>query len=66
MRELEALLPTSGFFRIHRSIIVNLGRVKVLHRDRDGGGAVGLESGVQLRVARGRWEELEAALGLGG
>ena len=64
MRELEALLPAGRFFRIHRSIIVNLGRVRVLHRDREGGGAVALESGVQLRVARGRWEELESALGL--
>ena len=66
MRELEDLLPDRTFFRVHRSIIVNLERIKVLHRDRDGGGAVSLESGVRLRVARGRWVELERALGLGG
>jgi two-component system LytT family response regulator len=64
MHELESLLAPSGFLRIHRSIIVNLARVKVLHRDRDGSGTVGLESGVQLGVARGRWEALQTALGL--
>lgn len=64
MHEIEAMLAPSGFLRIHRSIIVNLARVKVLHRDRDGSGTVGLESGVQLGVARGRWEALQEALGL--
>lgn len=63
MHELEAMLG-DAFLRIHRSIIVNLARVKVLHRDRDGGGTVVLESDVQLGVARGRWEALQAALGL--
>lgn len=64
MRDFEATLPRTKFLRIHRSVIVNLARVKVLHRDRDGSGAVGLDDGVLVRVARGRWEELEGALGL--
>ena len=64
MHELEAMLADTGFLRIHRSIIVNLDRVRVLHRDRDGSGTVALESGVQLGVARGRWDELQTALGL--
>lgn len=63
MRELETTLGAS-FFRIHRSVIVNLERVGVLHRDPDGGGSVGVKTGVRLRVARARWESLEVVLGL--
>lgn len=66
MRDLEEMLDPAGFFRIHRSAIVRLDRVDVLHRDPDGGGSVALATGVQLRVARSRWEALEAALGLAG
>ena len=43
---------------------VRISRVEVLHRDRDGGGAVVLRGGMRLRVARARWEALEEALGL--
>jgi len=64
MRDFESMLDTGRFHRIHRSVIVNLERVRELDRDRDGGGSVVLASGVNLRVARGRWEELERALGL--
>ena len=64
MRDFETLVAGGRFHRIHRSTIVNLDRIGVLDRDRDGGGSVVLTSGVQLRVARGRWEELERALGL--
>ena len=66
MHELESMLGTARFLRIHRSTIVNLERVEVLHRDPDGGGSVALRTGVQLRVARGRWQELEESLGLDG
>lgn len=65
MRDFESLLADSGrFHRIHRSTIVNLDRVRVLDSDRDGGGSVVLSTGVQLRVARARWTEVEEALGL--
>jgi two-component system LytT family response regulator len=64
MRDFEAVLDPTRFLRVHRSAIVNLDRVVVLDRDRDGGGSVVLASGLQLRVARGRWDELEQALGL--
>ena len=64
MCDFETMLDPERFHRIHRSVIVNLDRVGVIDRDRDGGGSVVLSSGVQLRVARGRWEELERALGL--
>lgn len=66
MREIESSLPAPPFFRIHRSSIVNLTRLKELQREGDGGGAVALSNGVRLRVARGRWTALERALGLSG
>jgi two-component system LytT family response regulator len=61
---LERLLDPRRFLRIHRSVIVNLSRVRELARDDDGGGAVVLHDGVRLRVARSRWEGLERALGI--
>jgi len=64
MHALERLLGAGRFARIHRSVIVNLSAVRELRRDPDGGGAVVLRHGVRLRVARGRWEALEEALGL--
>jgi len=62
MHALERLLEAGEFVRIHRSLIVNLPRVRELHRDADGGGTVVLHDGVRLRVARGRWDALQAAL----
>jgi len=64
MHEIERILDPERFVRIHRSIIVNLDRVGELERDPDGAGALVLHSGVRLRVARGRWEHLVAALGV--
>jgi len=64
MRDLEARLQGGRFLRIHRSTIVQLDRIKVLERERDGGGSVVLADGVRLRVARSRWEDLERALGV--
>lgn len=64
MRDFETLVAGGRFHRIHRSTIVNLDRIRILDRDRDGGGSVVLASGVQLRVARSRWDALEKALGL--
>ena len=62
MHTLERLLEAGPFLRVHRSVIVNLRRVRALHRDADGGGALVLHDGVRLRVARGRWEAVESAL----
>jgi two-component system LytT family response regulator len=64
LTDLARALGEDDFVRIHRATIVNLHRVRVLHREPDGSGSVTLDSGVGLRVARGRWEELEARLGL--
>lgn len=59
---LERLLETRDFVRIHRSLLVNLQRVRELHREADGSGTAVLHDGVRLRVARGRWEALARAL----
>lgn len=64
MHALEQVLEAGGFVRIHRSLIVNLKRVKELHRESDGSGSVVLDSGVRLRVARGRWQALLDGLGM--
>jgi two-component system, LytTR family, response regulator len=62
MHALERLLEAREFVRVHRSLIVNVKRVRELHRDADGGGTLVLSNGVRLRVARGRWEAMERAL----
>jgi two-component system LytT family response regulator len=64
MHVLERLLETGGFARIHRSLMANLSRVRELHREADGSGTVVLAGGVRLRVSRGRWEALHAALAM--
>ncbi|MEP7347717.1 MAG: LytTR family DNA-binding domain-containing protein [Gemmatimonadaceae bacterium] len=64
MHALEQMLEAGGFVRIHRSLIVHLKRVRELHRESDGSGSVVLDSGVRLRVARGRWQALLGALGM--
>ena len=62
MHTLERGLDPGEFLRIHRSCIVRLDRVEELHRESDGGGTIIIEGGVRLRVARARWDVLEAAL----
>lgn len=62
MHVLERFFSRGEFLRIHRSLIVNLDRVKELHRDADGAGTVVLTTGVRLRVARARWDALQKAL----
>lgn len=64
MHALERLLEAREFVRVHRSLIVNVKRIRELHRDPDGGGAIVLADGVRLRVARGRWESMERALAM--
>jgi two-component system LytT family response regulator len=64
MHALERMFENGNFIRVHRSLIVNLGRIRELHRDADGGGTIILVDGVRLRVARGRWEALHHALGI--
>jgi two-component system LytT family response regulator len=62
MHAIERLLDPRRFLRVHRSIIVRLDGIRELAREPDGSGAIVLQDGVRLRVARGRWDALEQAL----
>ena len=59
MHDLEARLDPEKFVRIHRSIIVNLNRIKEMHPHFNGDYIVVLEDGRQLRLSRTRRENLE-------
>ena len=62
MNDLEGRLDPAKFVRIHRSLIVNLDRIKELHPHFNGDYIVVLEDGRQLRLSRTRREHLEARL----
>ncbi|MGE0554275.1 MAG: LytR/AlgR family response regulator transcription factor [Gemmatimonadales bacterium] len=64
MGNLERRLDRARFARVHRSIIVNVARITEMSREADGAGSVTLGDGTVLRVARGRWDGVEAALAL--
>lgn len=64
LQELEERLDPARFIRVHRSTIVQLGRVVTLLRGGGGDYAVRLQDGTELKVSRGRVEELERKLGL--
>lgn len=56
LKEIEHMLPTSQFFRIHNSYLANLERVSKFLRS--GGGTLVMEDGAELRVSRQRKDEL--------
>jgi two-component system, LytTR family, response regulator len=62
--ELEQDLDPNMFFRIHRSTIVNLNRIRGLKLNEDGEYNVLLESGTSLRLSRRYRRPLQARLGL--
>ena len=62
MNDLEGRLDPAKFVRIHRSIIVNLDRIKEMHPHFNGDYIVVLDDGRQLRLSRSRREQLEARL----
>ena len=66
MQDLEERLDPARFLRIHRSVIVRLDTIETLLRGGGGDYAVRLKSGVKLKVARTRVEELERRMGVGG
>jgi len=58
MHDLEGQLDPDKFVRIHRSVIVNLDRIKEMHPHFNGDYIVVLETGKQLRLSRSRRENL--------
>lgn len=64
MHDLEGRLDPARFVRIHRSVIVNLDRIKEMHPHCNGDYIVVLEDGRQLRLSRTRRENLESRLKL--
>jgi two-component system, LytTR family, response regulator len=62
MNSLESRLDPNRFLRIHRSIIVNIGRIKELHPMFHGGYRVILKDGAQLTSGRHYRENLQKLL----
>jgi two-component system LytT family response regulator len=66
LRELESRLDPRRFFRVHRSALVNLSRIRELQPHFHGEYVVVMEDGARLRLSRGRREHLHDAIGLAG
>ena len=64
MQTLEDRLDPKVFMRVHRSVIVRLALVEMLHRGAGGDYEAQLKSGLRLRVSRSRREALERWLGV--
>ena len=62
MHDLEGRLDPAKFVRIHRSVIVNLDRIKEMHPHFNGDYIIVLEDGRKLRLSRSRRENLQARL----
>jgi DNA-binding LytR/AlgR family response regulator len=62
--DVEAQLDTHRFVRIHRSTIVQVGKIREVQPLTHGDHAVVLRDGKVLRVARSRRQALEQALGI--
>jgi len=62
MQELESQLDPERFVRIHRSIIVNLDRIKEMYPHFNGDYIIVLNDGTRLKLSRSRPEHLEARL----
>jgi two-component system LytT family response regulator len=64
MRELEARLDPRQFFRIHRSAIVNVSRIRELQPYFHGEFVLVMHDGARLKLSRGRREQLTTLLGM--
>jgi two-component system LytT family response regulator len=62
MSVLETRLDPRRFLRIHRSVIVNIGRIKELRTLPSGGHSVHLTDGKALRLSRSRWTQVKEIL----
>jgi two-component system LytT family response regulator len=63
MNELEEKLDPELFFRVHRSAIINLEKVREIQPYTRGEHVVIMASGAKVRLSRGRREKLEERLG---
>lgn len=63
MATLESRLDPARFFRVHRSAIVNLDRIRELQPYFHGESVVILQDGTQLKLSRTRRDKLETLLG---
>jgi two-component system, LytTR family, response regulator len=63
IKQLACMLDPRKFVRIHRSVIVNIDRVREIFREGRSEGAVVLHSGQRLKMSRKGWETLIAASG---
>jgi two-component system LytT family response regulator len=64
MRELEVRLDPRRFFRVHRSAIVNVSRIRELQPYFHGEFVLVMQDGARLKLSRGRRERLTALLGM--
>jgi two-component system LytT family response regulator len=65
MKELESSLDPAKFQRVHRSAIVNLGRVRKLRPHANGEYFLTLEGGQELKLSRTYRDKVELLLGSG-
>lgn len=61
MKELATSLDPTQFVRIHRSVIVNIARVREVLREGRGDGTVVLRNGERLKMSKAGWGNLLAA-----
>jgi two-component system, LytTR family, response regulator len=66
LRDIEARLDPARFFRIHRSALVNMSRIRELEPHFHGQYIVVMQDGARLRMSRGRRERLHRLLGMTG
>ena len=65
MNQLEEKLPSDTFFRIHRSSLVNLHRIREIRSSKQGESQIVLNDGTSLKVSRTRRAPLQEALAAG-
>jgi two-component system LytT family response regulator len=61
IKQLASTLDPTRFVRVHRSAIVNIGRVREIVREGRSEGAVVLQGGQRLRMSKVGWQSLLAA-----
>ncbi len=62
LRDLLARLPGAHFMRVHRSAIVNLGRIQEIDTWVGGRHEITLQNGAHIRLSRHNWKALKQQL----